>query len=409
MENRRKFLRKTGLSLSSVLFFNTSEPLRSKEMIQREQTIWNLDTASGLTIKTIETFTAVNQTVVRVTASDGSQGYGQVANYHNDITATVLHRMIAGHFLGQDPYLTGALTEQAIESNYKYPWSFVCRAVAGIETALWDLRGKREEMPVCRFLGGSPKPVQAYGSSMRRDITPQAEVERLVRLRDAKGFSAFKVRVGKVNGHDEDQWPGRTEELIPAIRRAVGDDVLLLADGNSCYTPMKAISVGRLMEDNNYSQFEEPCPYWELEWTAEVAASLDMPVSGGEQDNDMAQWKRMINMRAVDIVQPDICYLGGISRTLRVAEMAAQKGLTCVPHSANLSLITVFTLHVMAAIRNAGPYLEYSIESTPWLNGLYEPELQIQNGKIQFPEGPGWGVHIRTEWLDQAVYQKSGD
>ena len=102
-----------------------------------------------------------------------------------------------------------------------------------------------------------------------------------------------------------------------------------------------------MLEDNGVCHFEEPCPYWELEWTAEVAAALDVPVAGGEQDVDLAQWQRMIAMPAVDIVQHDICYVGALTRALRVAAMADEAGLPCVPHSANRSMVTVFTLHML--------------------------------------------------------------
>jgi L-alanine-DL-glutamate epimerase-like enolase superfamily enzyme len=146
-----------------------------------------------------------------------------------------------------------------------------------------------------------------YGSSMRRDIPPEDEAARLVRLHDSQGFDAFKVRVGQTTGHDRDATPGRTEKLIPLIRKAVGDGVRLLADGNSCYTPPRAIEVGPRMEQSNYFLFEEPCPYWELEWTAAVAAALEISVAGGEQDNDLSRWRRMIAMNAVDVVQPDVC------------------------------------------------------------------------------------------------------
>src|SRR5204863_6105782 len=228
--------------------------------------------------------------------------------------------------------------------------------------ALWDLRGKQEGKSVCELLGanaGSKRALPVYGSSMRRDITPEEEGRRLARLRETHGFRAFKIRVGKVCGHDEDQWPGRTEALVPTVRRAIGREATLLVDGNSGYTPRRAIEVGRLLEDHGIGHFEEPCPYWELEWTAEVAAALNVPVAGGEQDTDLAQFRRMLDMRAVDIVQPDVCYVGGIARAQRVARMAEERGVPTTPHSANLSLVTVFTLHLMAAIPNPGPFIEF--------------------------------------------------
>jgi L-alanine-DL-glutamate epimerase-like enolase superfamily enzyme len=295
-----------------------------------------------------------------------------------------------------------------VEGEYKFPGSYVCRALAGVETALWDLRGKRESKSVCELLGGpSNAQVPVYGSSLRRDITPAAEAERLVRLQQERGFRAFKIRVGKVCGHDEDEWPGRTEELVRTVRRAIGDDTALLVDGNSCYTPKRAIEVGRLLEQHRIGHFEEPCPYWELEWTAEVAAALEVPVAGGEQDTDLAQFRRMLAMRAVDIVQPDICYLGGIVRARRVAAMAEPLGVPVTPHSANVSMVTLFTLHLVAAIPNTGPFVEFSIEPTTWTNGLYAPALEVIDGAVPIPEGPGWGVTISPGWLASADRQVS--
>jgi L-alanine-DL-glutamate epimerase-like enolase superfamily enzyme len=358
---------------------------------------------TGLKIKSIESYTqGTNLGIVRVCAEDGSEGYGQLSPYDADISATILHRKIASLALGRDPADMNALADQCIEENYKYPWSFVCRALTGLDTAVWDLLGKREGKSVCELLGGKPRPFPVYGSSMSRTIKPEEEAHRLAQLRDGQGFMAFKVRIGKVNGHDEDQWPGRTEELIPAVRKALGAGVTILADGNSCFTPPKAIKVGRILEEHNFGHFEEPCPYWELEWTAQVAEALKIPVAGGEQDNDLAQWQRMIRMRAVDIVQPDICYIGGLTRALHVAVMAEKAGLKCVPHSANLSLVTVFTLHMMGAIPNAGPHVEFTIENDPWTKDLYQPALQVRDGKVAIPSGPGWGVTINPEWLKKA-------
>jgi L-alanine-DL-glutamate epimerase-like enolase superfamily enzyme len=296
--------------------------------------------------------------------------------------------------------------DRCVEANHKFPWSFICRALAGIDTALWDLYGKIRGAPVYKLLGGKKDSILAYGSSMRRDIKPADEAERLVRLRDQYGFQAFKVRIGEVNGHDRDAWPGRTEELIPTVRHAVGENVSLLVDANSCYTPPRAIEIGRCLEQQNVCHFEEPCPYWELEWTAEVATALDVPVAGGEQDNDLAQWRRMLRMNAVDIAQPDLCYIGGFTRALRVAEMARQAGKQVVPHSANLSLVTLFALHLLASIPNGGPHLEYTIEGggmNEQAKELYSPQLQVTDGHVKLPQDPGWGVMIHKKWLDSAA------
>lgn len=362
----------------------------------------------GLTITKLESWTHGPYGIVRVTTDDGHAGYGQLSSFDPDITATVLHRQVARHVLGSDPAQIDALVDRVIDANMKFPWSYVCRALAGVDTAIWDLYGQLKAQPVCALVGGKTAPFPVYGSSMRRDISPADEAARLARLRDERGFKAFKVRLGVPTGHDRDAASGRTEALIPAVRKAVGDDVQLLADGNSCYTPPRAIAVGRRLEDHHYFWLEEPCPYWELEWTAEVAAALQMNVAGGEQDNDLAQWRRMIRMNVVDILQPDLCYIGGFTRAWRVAKMGLQAGKRVVPHSSHLSLVTLFALHFMATIANAGPFAEFTIEGD--VNEgetLYSPALQVEDGRVQIPDGPGWGVTINPAWLQKAAYQKS--
>jgi L-alanine-DL-glutamate epimerase-like enolase superfamily enzyme len=362
----------------------------------------------GLKIAKIESWAQRDYGIVRITTSDGKEGYGQLSPFEADITATVLHRQVARQVLGSDPARIDALVDRVIDANMKFPWTYTCRALAGVDTAIWDLYGKIKGKPVCALLGGKTDPFPVYGSSMRRDISPQDEAERLARLRDERGFAAFKVRLGTPTGHDKDAAPGRTEALIPAVRKAVGENIRLLGDGNSCFTPPRAIEVGRRMEDNHFFWFEEPCPYWELEWTAEVAAALTMNVAGGEQDNDLAQWRRMLRLNAVDIAQPDLCYLGGFTRAWRVAKLAQKAGKLVVPHSANLSLVTLFSLHFMSAIPNAGPVVEFTIEGD--LNKgevMYSPGLKVVDGKVKIPDDPGWGVKLKPEWLAKGNYQVS--
>jgi L-alanine-DL-glutamate epimerase-like enolase superfamily enzyme len=273
------------------------------------------------------------------------------------------------------------------------------------------MRGKKEGKPVVELLGGTPGLIRTYASSMKRDITPQDEADRLKKLRDTKGFDAFKIRAGAEVGRNKDEWPGRTEEIIPTIRKELGAEVDLLIDANSCYTPERAIEVGHILQDNEYCHYEEPCPYWELEQTKKVTDALDINVTGGEQDCDLPTWKRMIEMRAVDIIQPDILYLGGINRTLRVVEMAKIAELPVTPHCANMSMVTLFTMHLLRAIPNAGKYLEFSIEGSdyyPWQDGLFtQSPYTIEDGHARITDLPGWGVEINPEWLARSNYQIS--
>ena len=359
----------------------------------------------------IESFANEFVGFVRVTAETGETGWGQVSTYHSDITAQVLHRQVAPWILGRDISDLDDALDFVFEREHKFPGSYICRAMGGVDTAVWDLRGRMAGKPVAALLGGSPGRVRAYASSMRRDISAEDEAARLIQLRDDKGFTAFKMRAGAEVGRNTDEWPGRTEAIIPTMRHALGPDVDLLIDANSCFTVERAIEVGRMLQDHGFGHYEEPCPYWDLDATREVTAALDIDVTGGEQDCWLPTWQRMIDMRAVDIVQPDVMYMGGMARTLRVVRMAAAAGLPVTPHCANLSMVTLFTMHLLRAIPNAGKYLEFSIEGAdyyPWQQDLFvKCPYDIDDGHATVTDAPGWGVEINPEWLDKAAYQVS--
>ena len=354
-------------------------------------------------ITRIETYLGSHQAVVRVHTDDGAVGIGQTAPSQPGITVDVLHNMVAPFFLGQNPWDLELLVERCLTETYKFPSTFIYRALCGIDTALWDLLGQVTGQPVYRLLGGLERAeVPMYASSMRRDITPEDEAERLSGGVQRHGFRCVKVRIGDRMGSDGDASPGRTERLIPLIRHVLGDDIDINADANSGYSPAKAIRVGRLLEQHGYHHFEEPCPYPQIENTAQVAAALDIPVAGGEQDNSLEQFHRMIAMRAVDIVQPDVGYIGGISRARKVALMAQFAGIPCTPHCANRSL-QMFTLHLAAAMPACGQYQEWSIEeSGRWAEEIFEPALVVENGVVQVPDKPGWGMSVQPSYLAKA-------
>jgi L-alanine-DL-glutamate epimerase-like enolase superfamily enzyme len=362
-------------------------------------------------IRKLETFCNEFVGFVRVTSDTGEQGWGQVSTYNADITVEVFHRQVARHALGTNALDFADTLEIINEREHKYPGSYLRRAMTGLDTALLDLRGKIEGKPVTALLGGTPGKLRAYASSMKRDITPKDEAARLCGLRDEKGFDAFKWRVGAECGRDRDEWPGRTEEIVPTVSRALGDGVAKLVDANSCYSPKRAIEVGRLLEAEGIGHFEEPCPYWEFAQTKEVADALSIDVTGGEQDCEFTAWETMIGMRAVDVVQPDVMYMGGMLRTLRVCKMAEKAGLPVTPHAANLSLVTMCTMHLLRAIPNAGKYLEFSIEEEdyyPWQYGLFLGDpYAIEDGKATVTDAPGWGVEINPRWIETAQYRVS--
>lgn len=368
-------------------------------------------------IEKLESFTTPEVGFIRLTTACGATGLGQTSPYHADITAQVFHRQVAPWVLGReldmDNLVADALDIAALvnEREHKYPGSYVRRALAGLDTALWDLAGKVAGLPVASLIGGGPGRLRAYASSMRRDITPADEAARLVRLRDEQGFDAFKFRVGAECGRNQDEWPGRTEAIIPTLSRALGDDVVRMVDANSCFGVDRAIAVGHMLADHGITHYEEPCPYWLPDQTRQVTAALAglaLDVTGGEQDCDKRHWDDMMRRHIVDILQPDVMYMGGLTPTLALAAAAHEAGYIITPHAANLSLVTICTMHLLTAIPNAGPYLEFAIEGAdyyPWTQDLFcgDP-FAIADGKVTISDAPGWGVVVNPAFFERADY-----
>jgi L-alanine-DL-glutamate epimerase-like enolase superfamily enzyme len=237
------------------------------------------------------------------------------------------------------------------------------------------------------------------------------EADRFKKLFQEKGIDAFKFRIGAECGRGLDEWDGRTEDIVKTINKSLDSSVIKLVDANSCFSSSQAIEIGKLLEDNNVTHFEEPCPYWEPEETKKVTQALAIDVTGGEQDCDMRIWNDMVKNRIVNIFQPDVMYLGGLTRTLQVAKIIEEGGYICTPHAANLSLVTMCTMHLLKAIPNAGPYLELSIEGEdyyPWQQNLFlDNPFKVENGCVNVSDKPGWGIIINPDWLDSSEYQVS--
>ena len=362
-------------------------------------------------IKKLETFTKPFVSFVKTTLEDGSVGFGQMSTYHADITAQIFHKQVAPWILNKSWEDFDDIENLVLEKEHKFPGSYLLRAIAGLDTSLWDLKGKILNKPVTALIGGIPGDLKVYGSSMKRDISAMDEADRFKKLYQEKGIDAFKFRIGAECGRGLDEWEGRTEDIVRTINKSLDSSLKKLVDANSCYSSDQAIEIGKLLEDNNVSHFEEPCPYWDPEQTKKVTDALSIDVTGGEQDCDLRIWKDMVERKIVNIFQPDVMYLGGLTRTLKVAKMIEQAGYICTPHAANLSLVTICTMHLLKAIPNAGPYLELSIEGKdyyPWQQELFlDNPFEVKNGCVNISDKPGWGAEINPNWIDTAEYKVS--
>lgn len=340
--------------------------------------------------------------LVRVETEGGPVGWGECSPMNSRVIAAHVRHSLAPIVEGRDPFDIEALVEDMFVRTYKIAGQSQAMAVSGIEIALWDIMGKALGVPIYKLLGGAyRKRIRMYASSMRRDISPRDEADRLAQLVQEQGFTAVKVRVGETYGFDADAAPGRSVAVVREVRARLGDDIEIMVDGNSCFTASRAIELGRRLEEFNIFHFEEPCPYTDLDATAQVAHALDVPVAGGEQDWDLRRFREMMEKRAVDIVQPDVIKAGGFSMCRKVAALAEAFGCVCTPHQTQ-PLGTVATLHLVAATPCCRYSQEYNIEPHPVGNTLFKNPVEILDGHMSVPEGPGLGVEINEDVLARA-------
>jgi L-alanine-DL-glutamate epimerase-like enolase superfamily enzyme len=259
-----------------------------------------------------------------------------------------------------------------------------------VEFALLDMMGKITGKSIGHLFGGVIRQeVPFYVASGRRDTTPKQEADYLVKLIEETGARAVKFRVGGRMSRNADAMPGRTEKLIPLARKTLGEKIAIHADANSSYDPPKAIEVGRMLEDVGAVYFEEPCPFDHLEDTKRVA-DAPIPVAGGEQEYSQRRFRWMIYNRGVDIVQPDLQYYGGLIRSTRVARMAALAGMPTTVHISG-GFGFIYMLHFASYTPDIGLYQEYKRNIEKYSN-WFDPPLEISNGAITVPKGPGVGI-----------------
>ncbi|MBL7153286.1 MAG: mandelate racemase/muconate lactonizing enzyme family protein [Phycisphaerae bacterium] len=357
---------------------------------------------SPVKIASIELLRDNRNHFVRCRSTDGAEGVA-VTNSRAAYLYPILQKLVIPYFIGKDARDLESLIDgvYVYKSNYKLANLALWCCVAWVEFSLLDLLGKMEGKPVGELLGGVVNhDIAVYAASGNRNTTPQQEVDILKKSVDM-GAHAVKFKVGGRMSNNADSMPGRSEDLIRIVRKALGDKVTIYADANGSYDCRKGTEIGKLIQDHGINMFEEPCPWDHLEETKCVADALSIPVSGGEQETSLRRFRWMIHNNGLDIVQPDLHYNGGFIRAIRVARMAAEAGLTVVPHMSGAGTGYVEVLHFASCTPNIGPYHEFKgglAQTGPW----YDPPLRLKDGRINVPTAPGLGISDDADILKNA-------
>ncbi|MEM7574798.1 MAG: mandelate racemase/muconate lactonizing enzyme family protein [Bacteroidota bacterium] len=338
----------------------------------------------------------------RVRASTGAVGYSISNNYQMRYLYPIATQRVNPFFIGKDARDLEQLLEEVYvyRSNYKLQSLALWVPVATVEFAILDLLGQIAGEPIGKLLARAihHPTIAVYQANNYRGQSAEASLAQIVATAESTGARAVKFKLGGRMSQGEHP-SGRSEALIPMVRAAFGEEMTIYADANGSYEVEEAIRIGRLMEAHNYDFYEEPVAFDDYEGTRQVAAALDIPIAGGEQEPSLRNFRWLLANEALQIVQPDIFYFGGMVRSLRVARMAAVMGLECVPHISGSGLGWFYMMHFCSALPNAGPFHEFKGFQDDIDYHCATSDLQLQNGTIKVPTGPGLGLDFDPDFL----------
>jgi L-alanine-DL-glutamate epimerase-like enolase superfamily enzyme len=282
-------------------------------------------------------------------------------------------------------------------------WAHDC-AVAGLDCALWDLKGQIAGKRIAELLTDKPlDKVRLYASSgCRYDwrIRPEQLIDEALAY-IALGYTAMKFRIGT-----EWSWDGVTVDrflgLVRELTQTVNGRMELMLDGNQRLTEEQALAIAKELDRLGFTWFEEPIPQADVEGYARLNAAVALPITGGEQWTTVEQFRPYLEQRAYAIVQPDAGWCG-ISELLRIAEMAGRYGVDCCPHSWHNGLMCMENAHAVAALLNPR-VLELCMIQGPLQWGIFRDLPTIRAGWLQLPERPGMGVQLAPDVERQFPY-----
>jgi D-galactarolactone cycloisomerase len=349
-----------------------------------------LDEPFGYAQEWVTTRTAL---LVRIEASDGTVGWGECWGPIAGTRGTV-ERLFAPHLEGQSPDAVERLSEDLHDRGRAAYQSIVpLPALSGVDLALWDLAGKRAGVPVSRLLGGARRnAVRAYatGHYFRHDADLDEQYAEIAAEAEtnAAALGAVKAKIGlQLLGYG----PEEDVELVRRIRRAVGDDVTLMVDANYAYDAGTARTVGRALEEFDVYWFEEPVPPEDVAGYAALRDALDVRIAGGECHTPW-EFRHLFARGGLDVAQPDVCNVGGLTAARRVAAVAREFGVPVVPHVWGTPVAIAASLHLVATLPGR-PWLEFDRSANPLRDELAGTTVTPdEDGRLTVPDGPGLGV-----------------
>lgn len=333
--------------------------------------------------------------VVKVTTAGGLVGWGE--SHHGrahtavaKLIETTLTQLIKGMDAADVVGVWKKIYDKQLASHGM--GAGTCLAMSGIDCALWDIRGQAAGMPLYKLLGGSRKAVPAYAGGVSLGYQETSKLIEELESSISKGFKAVKLRVGDT--------PKKDLERIRAVRKACGEDLVILTDANTGYSVSDTRKVLPEMDELGVGWLEEPFPAHDYRSYRLAKGFGRTPLAAGENHYTRFEFNRVIEDGAITILQPDLSKTGGITEALRIAAMASAYKLPVHPHSSMTGLNHAASIHFLAAIDNGG-YFEGDVsKGNKFRDDLVSKPYEVdKDGNVWPLDKPGLGLEVNEEFL----------
>ena len=330
--------------------------------------------------------------LVKIETDAGLVGWGETSPISG--ARSTIDKFLAPRLIGQNPLEYRKLWRSLWGPNFGNGL-----ATGAVEMAINDIRGKALGMPVAELFGGRFRDkIPVYVSAL--DYVEGIDIEKWYPMRAEKmvkaGHKAIKMRLGRYS-------VAREVKVVKSIRKAVGPDIKLMADGNGAYTMGNALKMAHHLRDYGFEFLEEPMPQRSNNYPGydRLREKMPLPLAGGEALDSREAAKALIDRKAFDIIQPDASLCGGIGEVVFISELANLSGVRCYPHCWGADIVIAATVQTLALVPDPHfglptdtPYLELDQSENPWREGLAKGQIKVKDGYVTVPRRPGLGIEV---------------
>ena len=347
-----------------------------------------------------------NWVFVKVITDSGLYGVGEATLEYREPTVVQAIKELERYLVGKDPHNIEVFWHDAYRDAYWRGGVVLMSALAGVEMALWDIKGKDLGVPVYQLLGGKVRDsVKCYANAWFAGAKKPEEFAQKAKIAVKNGFSGLKWDpFGKEYLNIDPKHLNEALDCIAAVKDAVGDQVHLIIEGHGRFNVPTAVRIGNALEKFGILWFEEPIPPDDKKGIAWVRSKIATPVSGGERLYSRFEYADYLRMECADFWQPDVSHAGGIMEVRKIAAMAESHYIPVCPHNPSGPVANAATLQLAACIPNFY-LLETMANDIPWRADVSTEKVKFENSEMFIPDLPGLGIDINEEEIAKHPYE----